>query len=153
MKRTGKPKYVKHYKDDRGKWRTYLRRPGESLVALPPLYSTEFWKAYNEALGGMGPKPGAGTLSALILDYYRSAEFKVLAQSTKDTYRRHLDRFRKEHGHRLMADLREQDPRSGGRSTGGSQQPARSPERADEVRRLGGIPGGQPGAVRQAGEA
>jgi site-specific recombinase XerD len=46
-----------------------------------------------------------GSISALIVKFYRSAEWAGLAKSTQVTYRGILERFRAEHGHRRVADL------------------------------------------------
>ena len=85
-----------------------FQEAGGASDPLPlPLYSETFWAAYNKALAGHKATSGVrqGTLEALILDYYASAEWKGLADNTKSAYRRVLDRFRGAHGHRLVADL------------------------------------------------
>jgi integrase len=66
---------------------------------------------YEAALGGQEPRQvGAchtksGSISALIVKFYRSGEWAGLAKSTQVTYRGIFERFRVEHGHRLVADL------------------------------------------------
>ncbi len=45
-------------------------------------------------------KPAAGSVSALIERYYRSAEWKSLAPATKESFRRVYERFRQEHGNK-----------------------------------------------------
>ncbi len=103
-----RPPYLKIYKDRHGKRRVYYRRPGYPLVPLPePLYSEAFWTAYHAAKEGaletVTPTPGkpaAGSVSALIERYYRSAEWKSLAPATKESFRRVYERFRQEHGNK-----------------------------------------------------
>jgi integrase len=98
MRRDRKPKYVNEYIDRHGRARVYLRRPGQKQVALPsPLYSQEFWTAYHAAMADEPVKTSQlkpGSVSAAILGYYGSAEFKALAPTTRATYRGILDRFR-----------------------------------------------------------
>jgi integrase len=113
MKRTGKPRYVQHYRDRHGKCRLYFRRPPLPAVPLPgPLHSEAFWAAYNKALKGQPVKSPigasrakAGTIAELIAAYYGSAEWKVLAASSKETYRRILSRFGQEYGEGPVAEL------------------------------------------------
>ena len=113
MKRTGKPRYVQHYRDRHGKCRLYFRRPPLPAVPLPgPLHSEAFWTAYNTALKGQPVKvpigasrAKAGTIAELIAAYYGSAEWKGLAASSKETYRRILSRFGQEYGEGPVAEL------------------------------------------------
>jgi site-specific recombinase XerD len=46
-----------------------------------------------------------GSFSALCAAYYSAPEFRDLKLSTQKVRRRVLERFRKEHGHRLLKDL------------------------------------------------
>jgi hypothetical protein len=111
--RRKKPDFVHEYLDRRGKPRIYLRRPGQKRVPLiGPLYSDAFWKAYHAAMAGDPPLPSPGSaktkpgsMSAVIVGYYGSAEFKTLAVSTKGNYRRILERFREKHGDKPVALL------------------------------------------------
>ena len=102
--RRKKPKYVREYVDRHGRPRIYLRRPGQRQIPLAaPLFSEEFHRAYLAALAFEAPAIGAlktkpGSMSAIIVGYYGSAEFKTLAVSTKQNYRRILEKFRHEHG-------------------------------------------------------
>lgn len=105
-----KPKHVHAYSDRHGRERIYLRRPGEKRVPLPgPLFSHEFWAAYHAAKAAQptpAPERNApGSFSAAIMGYYGSAEYRSLAESTRDNYRRVLERFRKEHGPKSLARL------------------------------------------------
>ena len=67
----------------------YLRRPGFPRVRIPgPYGGLEFRRAYDEALMQRAPSPiGAtrtvpGSMSALIVSFYRSAQFQNLKAST-----------------------------------------------------------------------
>jgi integrase len=107
-------RYVHEFKDRHGKTRRYFRRPGFKRLPLPAQPgSDEFMSAYRAALtGDTAPKLeiGAdrtlpGTVGALVVRYYRSAAFGSLAYSTKATYRGIIERFRKDNGHRRVAQL------------------------------------------------
>jgi len=107
-----KPKHVQRYKNRHRRWRTYFRKPGAPLAPLPePIFSDAFWTAYHKALAGEPAKaPGAlrvkvGSLAALIAEYYQSADYKALAESTKGAYRRVLDGLRQEHGEKPVVLL------------------------------------------------
>jgi integrase len=103
--------YVKAYKDRHGRMRYYYRRKGLATVALPGEPGTaEFMAAYQLA-DARAPRPSAEivkaeaaakvqprSITALILEYYRSTEFRQLADSTRRAYRGQLDRFRAAHG-------------------------------------------------------
>lgn len=103
--------YVKAYKDRHGRMRYYYRRSGLPSVALPGEPGTaEFMAAYAEA-DARAPRTKAEaatvaararlqprSINALIIEYYRTPEFRELADSTKRAYRGQLDRFRARHG-------------------------------------------------------
>lgn len=103
--------YVKAYKDRHGRMRYYYRRKGLSTITLPGHPGTaEFMAAYQLA-DARAPRPDSEivkekaasriqprSVTALILEYYRSAEFQQLADSTRRAYRGQLDRFRSDHG-------------------------------------------------------
>lgn len=103
-------RYVHRFKDRHGHLRHYFRRAG-SRVALPGLPgSAEFMAAYQAALAEAPPPVAAnrtapGSVDALAIAYYRSAEFSVLAEMTRRTYRNVLDGLRQEHGHRPVVGL------------------------------------------------
>jgi integrase len=107
-----RPPYLHIFKDRHGKPRLYYRRPGRPRVPLTgPLYSDAFWKAYHAAeacsntssVATSGDHPGS--ISALIAAYYGSAEWKALAPSSRNTYRRQLERFRAVNGTKPVATL------------------------------------------------
>lgn len=111
MKRPQKaPKYCKGYIDRHGCPRWYLRKPGLPGVALPGLpWSPEFMAAYQDALTGepapRSAKAGPGTIDALAMSYFQSADFACLRPSTKTTYRGIIERFREDHGGKRVAAL------------------------------------------------
>lgn len=89
--------YVHRFRDRSGTVRHYFRRAGHKTVALPgAVGSPEFMAAYAAAAGRKHAAPvryGAGTVGALIVAWYRSAEFIQLADSTKTVYRNIAERF------------------------------------------------------------
>ena len=112
-----KLKYLNGFADrDRknGRVRYYFRRRGQKAILLPGLPgSEEFMAAYAAALQGIDvAEIGAdrtlpGTVSALVVDYYRSDEWQnQLAEDTRKTRRRIIERFRAKHGNKRVAFLR-----------------------------------------------
>jgi len=110
-----KPPYVHGFVDRHGKKaRYYFRRPGFKQVPLPGLpWSPEFMAAYEAAMAGeTAPRvePGAtrtipGTINALVVAYYNSAQFQGLSPVTQHDYRGIIERFRGGNGHRSIAGL------------------------------------------------
>jgi integrase len=73
--------------------------------------------AYHAALAAEPPPIGAtktppGSMTALVVSWYASAEFARLAPSSKATYRRIVERFLADHGRKLVADLESKHVRS-----------------------------------------
>ena len=112
-----KLKYVNGFANrDRknGRVRYYFRRRGQKAILLPGLPgSEEFMAAYAAALQSIDvAEIGAdrtlpGTVSALVVDYYRSDEWQnQLAEDTRKTRRRIIERFRAKHGNKRVAFLR-----------------------------------------------
>ena len=107
---TVRMKYVKAYADRHGRVRHYFRRPGYPPSALPgEPGSRAFADAYEAAMAG-GPVPKIdriipGTFSALIADYYETARYGDLSDSTKVTYRRALEKFRETWGKVPVCDF------------------------------------------------
>jgi hypothetical protein len=114
------PRFMHGYVDRHGKPRWYLRRRGCPNIPLPGLpWSPEFMAAYEAALNGQGRRReiGAsrtqpGSVSALVVKFYRSAEWAGLASSTQITYRGILERFRAEHGDKPVALLQRENVRT-----------------------------------------
>lgn len=99
--------YVQRFRDRHGRWRSYYRRPGFLRATLPDPAEPGFMAAYEAA--GRDPLPartegagaertGPGSIAALIVAYYQTAEWSDLRESTKRGYRNLLDRFREKHG-------------------------------------------------------
>ena len=105
------PKYCQGMIDRHGTARWYFRRPGYPRRALPGLpWSPQFMTEYATAMDGQKDDIGKsktipGSISALVISYYRSAEYLSLAESTKRTTRNILERFRAEHGHKRADHL------------------------------------------------
>jgi integrase len=98
--------FFDQYKTPR--WR--YRKKGMKPVYLPgPYGSPEFIQAYEEARGNL-IKPGEkltipGSIGSLVAGNMESADFKLLADNTKRTYRYHLERFRKANGAKPIRDI------------------------------------------------
>lgn len=91
--------YVQSYRDRHGKPRYYYRRPGYPRVALPGEPGSKAFAEAYEAAKGRGPTPKServtpGTFAAVIAEYYETSKFGNLAETTKRTYRRALEKFR-----------------------------------------------------------
>jgi integrase len=102
--------YVKEYVDRHGKVRRYFRRPGCKPVALPGQPgSKQFMETYQAALDGRFEIGAAtarpGSVSALVAAYYASAAYRTLAPLTKSTYRNEIEKFRREHGDKRVAQI------------------------------------------------
>ena len=103
-------KHVNAFCDRHGRLRHYLRLPGRKSISLPGLPgSPEFMSAYSAALDGVTPETrqahGAGTVSATILAYLRSAAFHDLAKDFQRSRRSCLEQFAAEHGDKRIALL------------------------------------------------
>lgn len=99
-------RYVHSFKDRAGKVRHYYRRHGKRtpLPGLPG--SREFMDAYAAALADQKPpverRPEIvpRSFADLASHYYGSGDYRKLAVSSRANYRRVIDRFLEEHGHR-----------------------------------------------------
>lgn len=107
------PPNVSRYLDRHGKtrWRFRKRGVAETQTTLP-YDSPGWWEWYFAAAAGSAAprqvasdRTKAGSISALVVAYYQSADFTGLASSTQATYRGILDRFRAEHGDKSVAKL------------------------------------------------
>lgn len=114
------PRFTHGYVDRHGKPRWYVRRRGFKSIPLPGLpWSPEFMAAYEAAMAGQGPRreigvsrTKTGSISALVVKFYRSAEWVGLAPSTQVTYRGILERFRSEYGDKPVALLQREHVRA-----------------------------------------
>ena len=104
-KRSGLPKHVTTFLDRHGKRRVRGRRHGVTYYFKSAPGTDGFLMEYQKWLAGQTPhgeigakqtKPGS--VSALIVLYYKSAEWVVLTAGTRAIYRGNIERFRAEHG-------------------------------------------------------
>jgi integrase len=114
MKRT-LPKYLTAYRDRHGKVRYRFRRTGQKPYSFKSkVGSPEFLNEYHACLAGeMAPSviAGAGratrgSFNDLISRFYRSTEWATPSASSKKSYRSVIERFRAEHGHRIVREMR-----------------------------------------------
>lgn len=125
MKGKRQPPFVRNMKDRHGKPRRYLRIGKRNVCPLPisEYWTREFQEAYDAALEAhrLGKTPGKpiganrtrpGSLDALAVAYFQSAEFLSLAKSTQATYRGIIERLRLEYGRLLVAGLQRQHVRA-----------------------------------------
>lgn len=107
-------KYVHTFVDRHGRLRSYFRRAGVSTPLPDKPGSPAFMLAYHaaatadvarKAAGAGADRTVAGTISALVADWYASAGFRTLRPSTKATYRGVVERFRADHGTNQVAGL------------------------------------------------
>ena len=112
-RRTGLPKYCTFQYDRHGRRRIRFRTSGFTAQINEEPNSNEFWLAYNAALEGVkqqreqigATRTRPGSMNTLIAQYYRSPEFTKLRDASRRTYRGILERFRIEHGDRLVRDI------------------------------------------------
>jgi integrase len=112
--RTGLPRHCTYQADRYGNRRVRFRRRGVSVYLTGIPWSEEFMRQYAAALErvqaeadnvGAAKRTLPGSFSALCVSYYGSPEFRGLKVSTQKVRRNILERFRAEHGHRLLKDL------------------------------------------------
>src|SRR6516162_1237627 len=112
-------KYVNAFangKRKNGRTRYYFRRRGFPAIPLPGLPgSEEFMMAYQMALAAIPERPeiGAsrtepGTIDALVFSYYKSDECLRLAEESRKTRRRIIEKFRTKHGSKRVRLLSRQ---------------------------------------------
>jgi enterobacteria phage integrase len=105
-------KYLHAFIDRHGKARYYFRRNGKRTPLPGSLGSQEFMDAYAACLAErlpVAPRRAAaapGTFAALAMSYYGSPKYRDLAPSSRANYRRVIDGFLEEHGHRRVDQLR-----------------------------------------------
>jgi len=108
------PKGVSQYRDQHGKVRTRGRRKGWPTYYFRSEPGTEAFEIELRSwIGGLAQRPEVGidrtrpgSVAALVVSYYRSAEFLTLTDSTKATYKGIIERFREEHGDKPIALLK-----------------------------------------------
>ena len=105
------PPYVHAFVDRHGRPRYYFRQPGFKRTPLPGLpWSSEFMLTYETAKAGDRVEIGSrrtkpGTVAAAVTGYFSSLAFACLAETTRLTRRRILERFREQHGDKGIATL------------------------------------------------
>lgn len=108
------PKYVSEFADRHGKMRVRFRRKGQAEYYFQTVpWSAQFMQEYRACLDGAAApvvQPGAsktvpGSISALIVHYYGSPEFRRLAPGTQANYRSVIERFRAKHGDKRAANV------------------------------------------------
>lgn len=106
-------KYIHAYRDRHGRRRYYFRRRGKNttLPGLPG--SREFMDAYAICLEKFERQPivrleppARRSFSALAIAYFSSANYQSLSQGSQSIYRRTLEPFLKEHGHRRADQMK-----------------------------------------------
>lgn len=106
--------HIERWKDRHGRERVYYRPPGRKRVALPPLNDPAFRAAYDAAVAGSASQPvariagGAGSWDRLITGWYATSDFKRCKPGVQRQRRSILDSFRKNHGHRIVAQMKRQ---------------------------------------------
>lgn len=94
------PRYVSYYLDRHGVRRWRYRQKGHPESQTRELYdSREWWIWYDRAKATTSPpigssRTGPGTIDALAVDFYASAEWQIMRETTRRTYKGILDRFR-----------------------------------------------------------
>ena len=107
---------VSKFTDAYGKVRWRYRPRNAKAVYLPGEYgSPEFVRAYSEAVAGRpihdSQRLLKGTISALVVGYLSSSDYRLLADNTKRTYRYHLERFRRANGDKSVRNITPQSLR------------------------------------------
>jgi integrase len=103
-----KIRFVQAWVDSEGRAHHYFRRRGFERVRLPGLPgSPEFNRAYEAAFGSGATPIGSsrnkpGSVSAAIASYYGTPAFKHLAPTSQEVRRAVLEKFRREHGDKLL---------------------------------------------------
>lgn len=104
------------FRDRHGKLRYRYRQAGRATVYIHGVFgSPEFCAAYHAAREGQTSAviPGAGrtvagTINALVIAIYRSAEWARLSKSTQATYRGIMERLRTDYGDQPVRGLQAQ---------------------------------------------
>lgn len=110
-----KVKHLESWKDRHGNHRLYFRNRNQMGRRIPlrgPIGSPEFWEDYQSAAKEK-PNPSQSnkpaikkdTFRQLVVEYYKSARYKQLADSTKNSRRGILDRFCEKHGDKRYSKL------------------------------------------------
>jgi integrase len=107
-------KHTHEFRDRTGKLRRYARPPGaKHATPLPGAPgSAEFMSVYHAALAAAATpseiglaRTSRGSVSAVIVDYYRDIRFLAMAPGTQKMRRAILEQFRASYGDRQIAGL------------------------------------------------
>lgn len=113
MKRSQFPE-AKSYKDRHGRTRWRYRHKGFARDLGTEFGSDEFKRRYAEAeaecrgrrkAGAGADRTIPGSLSDLVASYYKSPEWCGISESTKRTYKGPIEKLRKKHGDKPVAQL------------------------------------------------
>ena len=113
-----KPIHAASYRDVRGKLRWRYRRVGFPESQTTAIFGSEDWWAWYNAAAVAQPKPVGsdrtkpGSIHALGVAYYASADFVRLRPSTQRTYKGIFDRYRDKYGANPVALLEPRHIRS-----------------------------------------
>ena len=116
MQRTksGLPKHCTWNHDRHGKRRARFRKGGFSTYLTGTPWSEDFMRKYAAALEGVKAQQATGvgierttpgSFNALVVAYYRSAEFANLSASTQAQRRNVVEKFRAVHGPKPIKGL------------------------------------------------
>lgn len=103
--------YIHRFIDRKGEQRRYFRRHGKRIPMPGRPGSREYLDAYAAALADQPPprevRPGAqpGSFAALATRYFASPKYQSLAASSRSNYRRVIDHFLEDHGHRPVRGM------------------------------------------------
>jgi integrase len=111
--RSALPKYVTTARDRYKNVRLRFRKGLFSTYLKSPFPSDQFEEEYQAALRGEKSAHGeigkartkAGSISAVVVSYYSSPEFKGTAKSTQQTYRGICETIRRDHGEKAISGL------------------------------------------------
>jgi integrase len=112
--KSGLPKHCAWNTDRHGKRRVRFRLGGFSTYLTGTPWSEDFMRQIAAALDGVKAQAGTvgiqrtlpGTVNALAAAYFRSREFRNLADSTAADRRRIIDKFRSQHGDKPLKGLK-----------------------------------------------
>ena len=105
-------KYIHAFRDRAGRMRYYFRRLGKRtpLPGLPG--SDEFMRVYSTLLSAPSkavpqrPVVAPKTFAALAIRYYSPPQYLALSATSRNNYRRVIDGFLEEHGHRRVNQMK-----------------------------------------------
>src|SRR5678815_5026755 len=113
-----KLKHIHEFVDRHGKVRRYVRLPGGKRIPLPGRPgSTEFMSVYQAAIDDIeliqkapigASRTLTGSIDAAIVGWYGHETFTSLAAASRNTRRKAIEAFRRQHGTKPIAALRSQ---------------------------------------------